>query len=163
MDIKNRNEYLLLPGFRDHPLVVLSTIPGFAPPYVPDGFLAELFGKKPKGLKTWPKAGDKAHWLAVRNGINLHTDPNYSRYAYQLVVRNDGWKMAGLNPEKLTSIPPGTVYIMDTHSPHQLVKSDNNIGRFFVGVGFDSKEVLPVEEAAARLLEYCNRTAVSLL
>ena len=93
MDIKNRNEYLLKSGYRDHPLVSVRSVSGFVPSAVDTAFLDMLFGKKPKGLKTWPKAGNSLHWLSCRNGINLHTDPNYSRYAYQLVVRNDGWQM----------------------------------------------------------------------
>lgn len=155
MDI-NRESFDL-GGYRDHPIVVHKRIDGFVPSNMNDALLNFIFGKKAKGLKTWPKPGDELHWLACRNGINLHVDRTYSRYAYQLVVRNDGWIMTGYNQDKQAIIPPGSVYIIDTHSPHQLVRSEDCRGRFFVGVGFDSKELLSIDDAASSLLKYHNQ------
>lgn len=152
----DRKTYVL-GAYRNHPIVEIMSVPVHER-VIETAFLDRIFGKKAKGLKTWPKAGDLPHWLACRNGIKLHTDPKFSRYAYQMVIRNDGWAMGGFDPEIVTILQPGACYILDTHSPHELVKTLDCRGRYFVGVGFDSNELLSLSEAATRLIAYCGAT-----
>lgn len=156
MDIKDRLKFVLEPGTYSHPVLWshVASIERDQVPIVDDPFLVNLFGKKPKGLKMWDGKGDVPHYLACRNGINLHTDPGYSRYAYQLVVRNDGWMMTGLDDQQVTRVDIGTCYELDTHSPHQLVKSPDCSGRFFVAVGFDSPSRIDAADAIDRLRAY---------
>jgi hypothetical protein len=65
--------------------------------------------------------------------------------------------MTGLDPEKTTLIRPGTCYILDTHSPHQLVKTTDHHGRYFVAVGFDSNELLDLDYSTNILVNYHSK------
>lgn len=159
-DIKDRANYVLASHQRGNPIldVKFLTIPGVE---IADEQLEMIFGKKRRGLKTWNGKGKDLHWLACRNGIPLHTDPGFNRYAYQMVVRNDGWALGGLENEA-SEIPPGAVYILDTHSPHELVRSVTCEGRWFAAVGFDSQcEKLDLMDVGRQLLEFAEKHADS--
>jgi hypothetical protein len=87
-------------------------------PFIPDG--------KGMALKSFGHSGQGVHFLLTRAGTTVHTDPAYTRYSHQLVLRNDGNRIRGL-PRYDSEDPtrwhqpflPGVMYALDTHSPHQ--------------------------------------------
>jgi hypothetical protein len=75
-------------------------------------------------LRSFGHDDEGVHWLLTRAGTPLHHDPAYARYSHQLVLRNDGNRLRGLprydGPEYWhPPLMPGTMYALDTHSPHQ--------------------------------------------
>jgi hypothetical protein len=75
-------------------------------------------------LKSFGHDSDGIHFLLTRKGTAVHTDPAYARYSHQLVLRNDGNRLRGLprldhGPDHYPMLVPGTMYCLDTHSPHQ--------------------------------------------
>lgn len=109
-------------------------------------------------LQTWAREEqdpDGPHWIGVRHGIKLHTDPGYRRYTHQLVVHNDGWRLAGLDERLDEPLAAGTAFCCDTHSPHQLLP-DPRLGRglYYLAVSMDAKEPLPPEKAVGPLLAF---------
>jgi hypothetical protein len=86
--------------------------------YLPDG--------NGMALKSFGHTTSGVHFLLTRKGTTVHTDKAYTRYSHQLVLRNDGNRIRGLprydSPDQTRWHPPllpGTMYALDTHSPHQ--------------------------------------------
>ena len=74
-------------------------------------------------LRSFGHDEDGVHWLLTRAGTPLHYDPAYARYSHQLVLRNDGNRLRGLpryddRADWHPPLWPGTMYALDTHSPH---------------------------------------------
>lgn len=75
-----------------------------------------------RALKSFGHDADGVHFLLHRDGTTLHTDTAYLRYSAQLVLRNDGTRIRGEADAPEDWHPPlavGTMYLLDTHSPHQ--------------------------------------------
>lgn len=68
------------------------------------------------------------HYLATRGVTPLHHDPAYPRYSVQLSIYNHGLALAGWVEGTMQVIPPGWLYCLDTHSPHQVVRSGKVLG-----------------------------------
>lgn len=83
-------------------------------------------------LRSFGHNEDGTHLLITRGGTNLHTDKAYLRYTHQYVLRNDGTRIRGLIDEAQAywhpPMTPGTLYCLDTHSPHQGLP-DPRLGR----------------------------------
>jgi hypothetical protein len=91
-------------------------------PEVSDEELEPAFGPgRSRKLKSWGHDEGGVHWLVTRGGTDLHTDPTYLRYTHHLVVRNDGFRIRGFSDEAHPPMVPGTMYCLDTHSPHEVV------------------------------------------
>lgn len=133
-------------------------------PAAPVDRLLEVMGAKRLG--TWGHGGAQRgaptrgpatpslepHWIGVRGGLGLHTDPRYARYSFQLVVRNDGWNVQGLEFDHGEPFRPGDLYCLDTHSPHCLVKDDRiGAGPWFVALVVDARSILQLDEAWRQL------------
>jgi hypothetical protein len=87
-----------------------------------DRYLGEGSGSAIKSFGHDPITG--VHFLLTRRGTVVHTDKAYLRYSHQLVLRNDGNRLRGLprHDDEASWHPmlvPGTLYCLDTHSPHQ--------------------------------------------
>lgn len=158
MDIKDRSKYVLATEQRSHPVVDRISVEPIACEWLTTDMVQSIFGTKQKGLKMWSGKGRQPHWLATRNGINLHTDPGYDRYAVQMVIKNDGWRMTGYDKSLVTDLMAGDVYVLDTHSPHELFRGEQSEGRFFVAVGFDVSEIKDgfLQEAAVVLSKFAR-------
>lgn len=116
------------------------------------------FGRS-KRLQTWARSIDDMngpHWIGVRNGTTLHTDPRYPRYTHHLIVRNDGWRLTGSAMREDGPWAPGTVFCCDTHSPHILLR-ESGTGLFYLAASIDSATPLSKEETLPRLLEFVRR------
>jgi hypothetical protein len=90
----------------------------------PDALLERAFGPgKSRKLKSWGHRGpEEIHWLATRSGTPFHTDPAYPRYTHHLIIRNDGFRLRGVEDRPdATPLTRGTAYCLDAHSPHQVV------------------------------------------
>ena len=78
-----------------------------------------------RALKSFGHSDIGVHYLLIRGGTGVHTDTAYTRYTMQLVLRNDGTRIRGLprndGPPQTWHPPmvPGTMYCLDTWSPHQ--------------------------------------------
>ena len=125
------------------------------------------FSKSNKLLTTWNRAKDKdgkakliddPHWIAVRNGTPLHIDPKYPRYSHHLKIRVDAETICrGLDKQELV-LQRGLFYILDTHSPHQVLVRGDNKNAWNVAVSIDSHEPLPPEKTMQRCLLYAMTT-----
>lgn len=126
-------------------------------------FQVEKFGKG-KRLKTWGRKEengktvltDDPHWIAVRNGTPLHTDPKYPRYSHQLKIRVDpGTFVRGQDREEL-ELTRGVFYILDTHSPHQVFLK-HKYDAWNISISIDSHEMWEPNEAINTCLEWGKR------
>ncbi len=111
-----------------------------------------------KRLTTWgrePDFPDGPHWIGVRNGTTLHTDPKYPRYTHHLVVICQGWALAGVsrcNPEILYK---GQFFICDTHSPHILLGSPlGRSGPYYLAASIDSDSQLDANKCIKQLSDF---------
>ena len=131
--------------------------------------LETIFKTKGYKLQTWGRSKDKTgkvikthdpHWSGVRNGTPLHTDFAYPRYSHHLKVRvDDGIIVRGLDKEELT-LKRGTFYILDTHSPHQVLHK-NKEAVWNVAVSIDSHTVLDPRECIKKSLQYAANTKIT--
>lgn len=139
MDIKRG--YQLKHWQSDDPIVWSVRTELTMPERAFEGMLLDVFGQgRAKRLQTWQRCAtypDGPHWIGVRSGTPLHTDPRYPRYTHQLVVRNDGWVLNGMGTKRHL-VGTGTLLCLDTHSPHQLTKSQDNRGLFYLAASMDA-------------------------
>lgn len=126
--------------------------------------LSGAFGRgRGRSLKTWERdkvAPDGPHWIGVRGGTPLHTDPRYPRYTHQWVIHNGGWFVGGVGCE-VDDDPfvPGTFFCLDTHSPHILVPDPRiGAGSFYLAVSVDSPTRLDREAVLPAMREFLGRT-----
>lgn len=114
-----------------------------------------------KRLATWgrdPANPDGPHWIGVRNGTTLHTDPRYPRYTHQLVIHNGGWSLAGIHRD-LEGEPfdVGAAFCCDTHSPHILTPDSQIEGPsdpYYLAASMDAAEPIPMTDAIPSLLRF---------
>lgn len=132
---------------RAMPLVWILRTDFVAQP-VADAVLDVAAGSKgyKRVLRSWGHDERTVHWLMTRCGTNLHTDTAYLRYSHHLIIRNDGWRIIGADMEQWPRLlTPGTIYCLDTHSPHQVVP-DPRIAKgrplYKLQVALDASEVL---------------------
>lgn len=102
-------------------------------PVVTPGDFKAIHGNKARSSRilTYGHIGNslqdqQPHFVATRNGYEMHTDPRFRRYAHEVVLFNDGWVCQGLNRSAAPQ-PRGAFYCLDAHSPHEIV-SDRRIG-----------------------------------
>ena len=126
-----------------------------------DVFNAEIFdsvlnGKARQQLKTWggSDSTSEPHWIGVTHGTPLHTDPRYPRYSWQLMIWVDNFVLRGKDKEE-TPLEMGTLFLLDTHSPHQLLAKDKK-AKYYLACSMDSKERIPMSEAMTKLLAYAD-------
>lgn len=104
--------------------------------------LHQVMTGKGHQLKTWggSESTSAPHWIGVMKQTPMHTDPRYPRYSTQLVCHVDhGFALKGFNGE-LTHIAKGSVFLLDTHSPHQLVAL-NKEAKYYLAVSMDWKKL----------------------
>lgn len=111
-------------------------------------------------LRSWGHDEDGVHWLATRGGLGLHTDPNYARFTHHLIVRNDGWRLRGVDDGKrIRMLTPGVMYCLDTWSPHAIVPDLRINPRpiYKVQIAVDRDEALEPAVAMRLLLPWAGR------
>ena len=162
--------YKLKEGQRNNPVVYFEivTLSDFVP-HPKESDLMEFFPKKSYRLQTWGRSVDSngttiitndPHWIGVRRGTPLHIDPKYPRYSHHLKVRVDeGIVCRGLAREELV-LERGLFYILDTHSPHQVVHK-NKSGTWNIAASIDSHEVLDLESVKQDLIKFVSSHTVS--
>lgn len=129
-----------------------------------DAALEPVFGEgRGRRLKSWAHDDDGVHWLATRSGTALHMDKTYIRYTHHMVLRNDGWRIRGLyDDDDLPEMVPGTIYCLDTHSPHQVVPDDRLLSPgqrplYKLQIVVDSENPLDYESALDLLWPWTSR------
>lgn len=151
-------DYVLQPGQRAYPVLWAEPWPAVTLPTVTDDLLVDRFDtKNTRRLRTWGHGGPfRTHWIAVRAGTPMHIDPGFERYTHQLVVRNDGWKIHGMESlqREHPPMPRSTFVCVDTHSPHKLSR-DRRLGGglWYVALVVDDDGPLSPHDAWARLLQ----------
>ena len=157
-------EYVLQPDDRPNPVVwyVRTQVLEHGVD-VGDEVMRHHFGTgRGKRIKSFGHDPEGVHFLLTRDGTIVHTDKAYTRFTHQLVLRNDGNRLRGLarldGPEH-TWHPPltvGSMYCLDTHSPHQGLKDPRlNPGPspiYKAVIAVDRDEWLPPPEAWRLLL-----------
>ena len=119
-----KNDYVLNDDQRAWPLVwIVDEVDLPLQVDTSDEMLERAFGPgTSRKLKSWGHSGPVGvHWLATRSGTVLHTDPAYARYTHHLILRNDGFRLIGMEDREVQPLIQGTMYCLDTHSPHQVV------------------------------------------
>lgn len=115
-------------------------------------------------LTTWGRSTDDPdgpHWIGVRSGTTLHTDPRYLRYTHQLIVLNQGWGLSGITME-LAAEPyeVGDLFCCDTHSPHILIRDARRpFGRddlYYLAASMDSDQPMNFEDVARPLIRFVS-------
>ena len=120
--------------------------------------LENLFPVKSKqSLRTWGRTkGEHAdldpHWMRIKRGTPLHTDPLYQRYSHHFVLKADSYGLRGHDKVE-TKIKRGTVYVLDVHSPHQVTYHDEN-NYWYISVSLDHETILPFEQVVPILVNY---------
>ena len=163
--------YELKDGQSENP-VVMSTLVD-----LPKGFFypkdEDLFGSifKTDGtrLRTWGRKKGKdgkvmwqnsPHWIGTRRGTPLHTDELYPRYTHQLKVRvDDGIYCRGLNKNLELKLERGLFYILDTHSPHQVFRK-NDDALWNISVSIDSYDILDAKDTICRCINFAFNNSV---
>jgi len=130
--------------------------------------LLKVFKSVGYTLQTWNRKLDSKgvevlendpHWIAVRKSTPLHHDPKYPRYSHHLKVRVDPEiYVRGLDKVEL-ELKRGLFYILDTHSPHQII-SKTKYSIWNVAASIDSSIILDVTETKNRLINYLESTSV---
>jgi hypothetical protein len=119
-------DYELAPGEFAHPVLWLVQTGVTAQVDVSDEVMDRYLGPGDGGaIKSFGHDEQTGvHFLLTRKGTAVHTDRAYLRYTHQFVLRNDGNRVRGLpkyDSERSWHAPmeAGTLYCLDTHSPHQ--------------------------------------------
>lgn len=131
-----------------------------------DQELTKVFGDlktTTKRLGLWGHDADKVHFIAVRNGLPLHNDKGYARYSHQLMIRNNGYGIQGIQPipEAQAEPPygPGSFFCLDTWSPHRVprdprLEEDGKRGTWYIALVYDTDEPLTMADAWPHLANY---------
>ena len=157
-------DYTLAEGQRSNPVVYIELLdlPDTVP-YPDDATLAALFQSKGKQIKTWGRAegamrGDATagdpHWIGCKKFHSLHYDPGYPRYSSQLKIRVDNVAIRGMDKVE-TLLVRGTFYILDAHSPHQLVPKEKGLA-WSVGASMDSHEIEDPNQSIPVLVDFAT-------
>ena len=114
-----------------------------------------------KTLKTWgrnPEDRNGPHWIGVRNGTPLHTDPRYPRYTHQLVVHNSGWYVGGILRDVAGDpFGSGTLFCLDTHSPHILLPDSRvGVGAYYLAISIDAPTPLLAAEVIRGISQFAR-------
>lgn len=122
-----------------------------------NALLDNLFPVKNQSLRTWGRtkgqhASKDPHWMRIKKGTPLHTDPLYERYSHHFVLKADDYGLRGHNKVE-TKITRGTIYVLDVHSPHQVTYHDEE-NPWYLSVSFDANEIVPFKDAIPILLNY---------
>ena len=127
--------------------------------FIESDFDEVLFGKGQQ-LKTWGgvESTSEPHWIGVKKGTPLHTDPRYPRYSWQLVLKVDNFGLRGINKEEV-KLENGMLFLLDTHSPHQLFSYDKSAMIYFA-CSMDSKVLTSKTIAKEKLLNYAKNNSI---
>lgn len=125
---------------------------------------ARMGDGRSKRLTTWGRSVDDPdgpHWIGVRSGTTLHTDPRYPRYTHQLVVFNQGWNIAGLDMRPSSvGLGVGDLFCCDTHSPHILLRDGRHRPArediYYLAVSMDSAEPMGHEDVIGPLVRFAT-------
>lgn len=96
-------------------------------------------------IRSWGHDANGVHWLLTRGGTGLHDDRAYRRFTHHLLLRNDGFRIRGLDDEEWhPPMTPGCLYCLDTHSPHEVVRDDRlpQTGPYKAQIAVDDEEVI---------------------
>lgn len=165
--------YKLQDGQRGNPAVYATKIKlPDSVAHITDDQLLKAWGKKDfaktkRLLKTWGRSkGDDGrvkrendpHWIANLSGTPLHMDPKYPRYSHHLKIRIDGDIIVRGIDEQELQLARGVFYILDTHSPHQVLVKNKDQKSWNVAVSIDSYEILEPKKAIEKCLLYAMTT-----
>lgn len=159
----------LTPDQRANPLLEVAQVDLPDDLIIPDDeTLGQIFPGDGHQLKTWGRStvGGKEtrtfdpHWIGVRKGTPLHTDPAYPRYSHHLILRADSMWLWGMGKERV-DISRGTYFVLDGHSPHQLCVDPaypkDAPPPFYVAVSFDMpQEPGPMDAILPQLIKYAQ-------
>ena len=155
-------------GQRPNPVVYVSYVDLPADIIEPsEEQLAQVFDGTPTSrIKTWARkkgSDGKAilehdpHWIATKKGLGLHNDPRYPRYTHHLKIKVDeGIYTRGVDLAE-TKLQRGLFYILDTHSPHQILHK-NRQAVCNVSVSVDSYDILDEKIILPQMLEFARTT-----
>ena len=96
----------------------------------------------------------------------MHTDPKYPRFSWHLILHNGGFRICGLSDELMPPLVPGVVYLIDTHSPHEVTRDHRlpKISNYKLQLAIDSDVPMPAASATRALLEFaCNQDYETLM
>lgn len=150
----------LEPHQRTHPMMwfVEGAFPVRDLPQIERADMVRLFGddRTSGRVKTYGHVGDhpskksRPHYLALRSGIGLHTDPGFTRYSHHVILYNEGYRTTGVEDVQYPPTVAGTMYALDTHSPHAVVPDFRvGNGKHKLDAVVDRDELLQPDEVKA--------------
>ena len=143
-----------------NPLRWVAPLDGFVAPVFTMPMLQQIFkdgGSKSRRLRSWGKVTQfSPHFLATRSGTNMHTDPKYPRFSWHLILYNGGFRIRGVSDTEQPVLNPGVMYLLDTHSPHEVIRDERlpQESNYKVQIAIDSHEPTPREVAIEQIMEY---------
>jgi len=128
-------------------------------PEVTDADLRAIHGEgRGSRVFTYGHGGNRRngripHFISTRDGYSMHVDVGFVRFTHQVVLRNDGFLVRGLADEDwFPAQRRGTMYCLDTHSPHCIVRDRRwDDGRFKLQAAVDADEPMSPDEVVAAL------------
>jgi hypothetical protein len=128
-------------------------------PTITDDLLLSIFGdgSNKRRLRSWGKTSPYSpHFLATRSGTTCHTDPRYPRFSWHLMLHNGGFRIRGLADSDIPELEVGSVYVLDTHSPHEVIRDPRmpQVSDYKVQVALDADAPIPTDEAIAQLVAF---------
>jgi len=120
--------------------------------------LNHVFPTPRHSLKTWGRTPGTLvldpHWIGVRKQTSLHFDPRYPKYTHHLLLKTDHFVLRGYDKVEM-EISRGLFFIMDGHSPHQLLSKAKE-ANWYIAVSMDSHEILDRDTVVAQLIKYAS-------
>jgi len=119
-----------------------------------------LNAKASHQLKTWGgvESTSEPHWIGVKKATPLHTDPRYPRYSWQLILKVDNFVLRGKDKVE-TQLEAGTMFLLDTHSPHQL-HAKSKEAKYYFACSMDSKTPISYPIALKKLTTYIKENTI---
>jgi hypothetical protein len=127
-------------------------------PYVSVLDLKYIFKDKKHKLKTWGNniGTSSPHYIGVQKQTPLHTDKGYNKFTHHLILYCDStFVLRGLNKKEIKP-QKGLYFVLDGHSPHQLLAKQKNEG-YYLSVSMDSNKILQTDYVIERFLDFMSQ------
>lgn len=118
-----------------------------------------IFPHNKHQLKTWGNSKtSECHYIAVQKQTPLHRDPKFPKYTHHYVLYSDNFVLRGLD-KKETPIKQGLYFVLDGHSPHQLLAKDKE-AKYYLAVSYDSNKIQNQYYVFANILSFLKKVSI---
>lgn len=133
--------------------ILYNSIEDLELPIIDLQILKTIFPHNKHQLKTWGNIStSECHFIAVQKQTPLHTDKGFPKYTHHLILYVDNFILRGLDKQELP-IQRGTYFVLDGHSPHQLLAKQKD-ARYYLAVSYDSQKFEHKDFVISKMIEY---------